>query len=156
LKRAKIEQLETILKILPWVATIDEFQHWIYENPTHSVEQRQNQWEKISKDYGTGLVDWSGYEDFKSRSWQRQLHLFEVPFYYIEYGIAQLGALAIWKNSKKDLALAIQDYKSALKLGYTQQIPEIYQTAGIEFNFSEKYIQDLAQFLKKELENLNN
>jgi oligoendopeptidase F len=95
-------------------------------------------------------------EDFKSRSWQRQLHLFEVPFYYIEYGIAQLGALAIWKNSKKDLALAIQDYKSALKLGYTQQIPEIYQTAGIEFNFSEKYIQDLAQFLKKELENLNN
>jgi oligoendopeptidase F len=156
LKRAKIEQLETILKILPWVATIDEFQHWIYENPTHSVEQRQNQWEKISKDYGTGLVDWSGYEDFKSRSWQRQLHLFEVPFYYIEYGIAQLGALAIWKNSKKDLALAIQDYKNALKLGYTQQIPEIYQTAGIEFNFSEKYIQDLAQFLKKELENLNN
>lgn len=156
LKRAKIEQLETILKILPWVATIDEFQHWIYENPAHSVEERQNQWEKISKDYGTGLVDWTGYEEFKSRSWQRQLHLFEVPFYYIEYGIAQLGALAVWKNSKTDLPTTIQNYKNALKLGYTEQIPEIYQVAGIEFNFSEKYIQDLAQFLKKELENLNN
>jgi oligoendopeptidase F len=156
LKRAKVEQLETILKILPWVATIDEFQHWIYENPAHSVEERQNQWEKISKDYGTGLVDWTGYEEFKSRSWQRQLHLFEVPFYYIEYGIAQLGALAIWKNSKTDLPTTIQNYKNALKLGYTKQIPEIYQIAGIEFNFSERYIQDLAQFLKKELENLNN
>lgn len=156
LKRAKIEQLETILKILPWVATIDEFQHWIYENPTHTVDQRQIQWEKITKDYGTGLVDWSSYEEFKSRSWQRQLHLFEVPFYYIEYGIAQLGALSIWKNSKKDLSLTIQQYKNALKLGYTKQIPEIYQTAGIEFNFSETNIQDLAQFLKTELDDLLN
>jgi oligoendopeptidase F len=156
LKRAKIEQLETILKILPWVATIDEFQHWIYENHKHSVEERQMQWEKITKEYGTGLVDWNGYEEFKSRSWQRQLHLFEVPFYYIEYGIAQLGALAIWKNSKKDLPLTIQQYKNALKLGYTKQITEIYQTAGVEFNFSETNIQDLAQFLKKELDSLLN
>ncbi|MEX2483191.1 MAG: M3 family oligoendopeptidase, partial [Brumimicrobium sp.] len=98
LTRAKIEQLETILKILPWVATIDEFQHWIYENPNHTVAERKAQWTKILSDYGTGVTDWSGYESVRENTWQRQLHLFEVPFYYIEYGMAQLGALAVWKN----------------------------------------------------------
>lgn len=154
LKRAKTEQLETILKILPWIATVDEFQHWIYENPTHSVEDRNAQWEKITQSYGTGLVDWSGYESFKTRSWHRQLHLFEVPFYYIEYGIAQLGALAVWKNSKTNFSKAIENYKQALALGYTQQIPTIYATAGIEFNFSDEYVKNLATFVEEELNNL--
>lgn len=155
LKRAKVEQLETILKILPWIATIDEFQHWVYENPEHTVEERQHKWETISKDYGTGLVNWAGFETYKNRSWQRQLHLFEVPFYYIEYGIAQLGALAIWKNSKSDFSKTIQQYKEALTLGYTRQIPEIYTTAGIEFNFSDKYLAALAQFVGIELQKLD-
>lgn len=154
LKRAKTEQLETILKILPWIATVDEFQHWIYENPTHSVEERNAQWEKITQSYGTGLVDWSGYESFKTRSWHRQLHLFEVPFYYIEYGIAQLGALAVWKNSKTNFSKAIENYKQALALGYTQQIPTIYATAGIEFNFSDEYVKNLATFVEEELNKL--
>ncbi len=154
LKRAKTEQLETVLKILPWIATIDEFQHWVYENPTHSVDERQQKWEAITKDYGTGMVDWTGFEDYKTRSWQRQLHLFEVPFYYIEYGIAQLGALAVWKNSKTDLPKAIQQYKDALALGYTRQIPEIYTTAGIQFNFSDTYVKEVAEFVRKELEGL--
>lgn len=154
LKRAKTEQLETILKILPWIATVDEFQHWIYENPTHSVDERNAQWEKITQSYGTGLVDWSGYESFKTRSWHRQLHLFEVPFYYIEYGIAQLGALAIWKNSKTNFSKAIENYKQALALGYTQQIPTIYATAGIEFNFSDEYVKNLATFVEEELNKL--
>lgn len=155
LKRAKTEQLETILKILPWVATIDEFQHWVYENPAHTVEDRQAKWEQITKDYGTGMVDWTGYEDYKARSWQRQLHLFEVPFYYIEYGIAQLGALAVWKNSKRNLPETIKQYKNALSLGYTRQIPEIYATAGIEFNFSDDYVKELAEFVAKELKALD-
>lgn len=154
LKRAKTEQLETILKILPWIATVDEFQHWIYENPTHSIEERNAQWEKITQSYGTGLVDWSGYESFKTRSWHRQLHLFEVPFYYIEYGIAQLGALAVWKNSKTNFSKAIENYKQALALGYTQQIPTIYATAGIEFNFSDEYVKNLATFVEEELNKL--
>lgn len=154
LQRAKTEQLETILKILPWVATIDEFQHWVYENPTHTVAERQQKWEAITKDYGTGMVNWDGYEEYKSRSWQRQLHLFEVPFYYIEYGIAQLGALAVWKNSKTDFAKTIQQYKDALSLGYTRQIPEIYKTAGIQFNFSDQYVKELAEFVKHELDAL--
>lgn len=151
LKRAKVEQLETILKILPWVATIDEFQHWIYENPEHTVDERKAKWLAILDDYGTGMTDWSGYENVRKNTWQRQLHLFEVPFYYIEYGMAQLGALAVWKNSKGDFNKAIEDYKKALSLGYTKSIPEVYKAAGVTFDFSRKNISELAEFIQEEL-----
>tara|TARA_B100000508_G_C11465858_1_gene282471 strand:- start:12556 stop:14265 length:1710 start_codon:yes stop_codon:yes gene_type:complete len=155
LKRAKIEQLETILKILPWVATIDEFQHWVYENPKHSIRERKEKWISILDDYGTGLTDWTGYEEVRENTWQRQLHLFEVPFYYIEYGMAQLGALAVWKNSKEDFKTAIQKYKDALSLGYTKSIPEIYKAAGITFDFSKENISELAKMIQEELSLLN-
>lgn len=151
LTRAKVEQLETILKILPWVATIDVFQHWIYENPNHSVAERKEKWTQILEDYGTGVTDWSGYESVRENTWQRQLHLFEVPFYYIEYGMAQLGALAVWKNSKSNFKKAIEDYKNALSLGYTKSIPEIYKTAGVTFDFSRENIKKLAEFINEEL-----
>lgn len=151
LKRAKKDQLETILKILPWIATIDEFQHWIYENPQHSTEQRSEAWLKITKDYGTGLVDWSGYEDVKASTWQRQLHLYEVPFYYIEYAFAQLGALGVWKNSKTNHSQTIDDYKRALELGYTKSIPEVYEAAGVKFDFSDEYLAKIASFVESEL-----
>ena len=153
-KRAKKEQLESILKILPWIAQIDEFQHWVYENPTYSHEERSKKWVELSKSYGTGLTDWTGFEEVQATSWQRQLHLFEVPFYYIEYGIAQLGALGVWKNSLINKEKAIQDYKNALRLGYTRSIPKIYETAGIRFDFSETYLKELADFVGKELESL--
>jgi oligoendopeptidase F len=156
LKRAKKEQLESILKILPWIAQIDEFQHWVYENPTHSVTERHEKWLQISGEYGTGLIDWTGFEDMKAVTWQRQLHLFEVPFYYIEYGIAQLGALGVWKNSLSDFTGAIESYKNALKLGYTKSIPAIYKSAGIEFNFTASYLKELADFVQSELEKLTN
>ncbi|MDX1651323.1 MAG: M3 family oligoendopeptidase [Brumimicrobium sp.] len=152
LKRAKTEQLETILKILPWIATIDEFQHWIYENPSHTVKERHAKWIDILKAYGTGVTDWTGYESAREIIWQKQLHLFEVPFYYIEYGMAQLGALAVWKNSKSDFKKAITDYKKALSLGYTKSIPEVYRTAGITFDFSLGNIQSLVRFVKQEME----
>ena len=153
-KRAKKEQLESILKIMPWIAQIDEFQHWVYENPKHSVAERNAQWKLISKEYGTGLTDWTGYEEVQETAWQRQMHLFEVPFYYIEYAIAQLGALGVWKNSMTDFPKAIEDYKNALRLGYTKTIPEIYTTAGIKFDFTEEYLKELADFVKNELEKL--
>lgn len=153
-KRAKKEQLESILKIMPWIAQIDEFQHWVYENPKHSVAERHAQWKLISKEYGTGLTDWTGYEEVQATAWQRQMHLFEVPFYYIEYAIAQLGALGVWKNSMTDFPKAIEDYKNALRLGYTKTIPEIYATAGIKFDFTEEYLKELADFVKNELEKL--
>jgi oligoendopeptidase F len=89
-----------------------------------------------------------------ARSWQNILHFFEVPFYYIEYGFAQLGALAVWRNFKKDPKKTIEQYKAALSLGYTQPIPEIYKTAGIEFNFSTAYINELIDFVKEELNKL--
>jgi oligoendopeptidase F len=153
-KRAKREQLESILKILPWIAQIDEFQHWVYENPTHSSAERHEKWVDISKEYGTGLTDWTDYEDMQASSWQRQLHLFEVPFYYIEYAIAQLGALGVWKNSLEDFRAAVDNYKLALSLGYTETIPEIYRKAGIRFDFTETYLKELADFVRGELNKL--
>jgi oligoendopeptidase F len=154
LKRAKREQLEGILKILPWIAQIDAFQHWIYTNVNHSVAERHAYWRLLSTEFGTGLTDWTGFEDQIATSWQRQLHLFEVPFYYIEYGIAQLGALGVWKNSIMNFEQAVIDYKEALKLGYTKSIPEIYATANVKFDFSENYLKELADFIQIELRKL--
>ncbi len=156
LTRAKREQLQTTLVLLPWIAQVDEFQHWMYVNHAHTTEERTQKWLSLSTEYGTGLVDHTGYEDMLATSWQRQLHIFEVPFYYIEYGIAQLGALGVWMNSLKDKSKAIHDYKEALKLAYTKPIPEIYAIAGVEFNFSEAHISKLAEFIRVELDKLQN
>lgn len=153
-KRAKEEHLEGIIKILPWIATIDKYQHWIYTHPDHTSEERKTYWIELSKEFGTGLVDWSGLESFHSISWQKQLHLYEVPFYYIEYGMAQLGALAVWRNYIHDKSKALEQYKAALSLGYTKTIGEIYQTAGIAFSFSKSYIRELMQFVNEELKKL--
>ena len=150
--RAKEEHLEGIIKILPWIATIDKFQHWIYSNPTHTAAERKEYWVQLSKEFGTGMVDWTGFEHIQAYTWQKQLHLYEVPFYYIEYGMAQLGALAVWKNYIADKPTALAQYKAALSLGYTKTIGEIYKTAGIEFNFTAPYIKQLMAFVKDELE----
>lgn len=148
LKRARIDQLKSVLTLLPWIATVDEFQHRLYENPKHTSEQRTAIWNELLDKYGTGLVDWSGFEDARSTSWQRQLHLFEVPFYYIEYGMAQLGALAVWMNYRKNPEVALSQYKAALKLGYTRTIPELYETAGIRFDFSREHIAEIKLFIQ--------
>ncbi len=155
LKRAKEEQLKDCLKTLPWVATIDAFQHWLYTHPEHSTEERTKAWLECYDRFGAGFVDWTGYESYKENLWQKQLHLFEVPFYYIEYAIAQLAAIAIYKNFKENESKALEQYIEALKLGYTKSIPEIYKTAGIEFNFSADYIHTLVNFIKEELDSLN-
>ncbi len=151
LKRAQIDQLERALSVLPWVAIIDKFQHWMYENPTHTLEERKANWIRINDEIQPPSTDWSGIEEYRAYNWQRQLHIFEVPFYYIEYGLAQLGAIAIWKNYKNDPVKALNRYKQALSLGYTKTIPEIYKAAGIKFDFSPAYIQSLAEFVKGEL-----
>jgi oligoendopeptidase F len=154
LKRAKREQLEGIIDSLPWIATVDKFQNWVYTNPEHTAEERSAEWTRIFEEFHTDMVDWTGYEKSRSKSWQRQLHIFEVPFYYIEYGIAQLGALAVWKNYKENPERGLDMYLNALKLGYTHSVPDIYKEAGIAFDFSRPYIRQLAEFLKKELEEL--
>ncbi len=153
-KRAKEEHLEGIIKILPWIATIDKFQHWIYTHPAHTRQERKDYWMQISKEFGTGMVNWEGYEQFQAYTWQKQLHLFEVPFYYIEYGMAQLGALAVWRNFLGNKEQAIAQYKKALSLGYTKTIGEIYEAAGVQFDFSDAYIKNLMQFVKVELNKL--
>ncbi len=153
-KRAKEEHLEGIIKVLPWIATIDKFQHWIYTHPKQTAEERKAYWVTLSKEFGTGLVDWSGYEHVQAYTWQKQLHLFEVPFYYIEYGMAQLGALGVWRNFLTDKSKAVEQYKEALSLGYTKPIGDIYNTAGVEFNFSDTYIKSLMEFVKSELNKL--
>ena len=155
LKRAKIEQLEKALEGLPWIAAIDQFQHWIYTNE-HTANQRREQWVQINKKLGNQIVDWTGYETSLSNQWQKQLHLYEVPFYYIEYGMAQLGAIAVWRNYKQKGSVAIDEYKEALKLGYTKSIGKIYDKAGIKFDFSSEYIEELAAFIVKELDVLIN
>jgi oligoendopeptidase F len=154
LKRAKREQLHKIIPGLIWIAAVDKFQHWIYENPDHTVEQRMKKWGEINTETMGPVISWEGAEDVRERSWQNQLHIFEVPFYYIEYGMAQLGALAVWRNYKRDPEKALNAYEAALKLGYTKSIPEIYKTAGIEFNFSPAYVKELAAFIKSELDNI--
>ena len=109
--------MEQILETLPWVATIDKFQHWIYENPSHSTEDRKGEWNDIVREFSDDITDWSGLGEARDYLWQRQLHLYEVPFYYIEYGMAQLGAIAVWKNFKEDPAKGLESYLDALKLG---------------------------------------
>ena len=152
--RAKKEQLVDVLKTLPWVAVIDQFQHWIYTNPVHNAADREEAFKQIYTRFGAGFADWETYEQQFGNVWQKQLHLFEVPFYYIEYAIAQLGAIAVWKNYKENPEKGLQQYLDALALGYTKPMNEIYETAGIKFDFSADYIKELASFVKGELEKL--
>lgn len=154
LKRAKINQLETVLKVLPWVATIDKFQHWLYANPTHNRQERKEAWMNTMNAFSSKEINQTDLEHYSEYIWHKQLHIFEVPFYYIEYGMAQLGAIAIWKNYRENPEKTIQDYLNALQLGYTKPIGDIYETAGINFNFSREYIQELGAFVKKELREL--
>lgn len=156
LNRAKSEQLEGILGTLPWIAQVDAFQHWIYENPTHNDAERTARWLELCSRYGSGEVDYTDLETALENSWHKQLHIFEVPFYYVEYGFAQLGAVGVWKNYITKGQAAIEDYKAFLKLGNTKSIPNIYETAGVKFEFSESYISDLMQFVKVELAAIHN
>ncbi len=156
LKRAKIEHLGDIISILPWIATVDAFQHWVYENPNHTISQREENWSRIFSKFSGAVVDWTGCEEVRRNIWQKQIHIFDSPFYYIEYGMAQLGALALWKNYKQNKTETIARYKNALQLGYTKPIGEIYATAGVKFDFSKKYIHELAQFITSEIDALQN
>jgi oligoendopeptidase F len=98
------------------------------------------------------VVNWEGLESARENLWQRQLHIYEVPFYYIEYGFAQLGAIAVWRNFRSNPKETIQKYQEALKLGYTSTIGEVYKVAGVRFDFSAEYVRELSAFVKKELE----
>ena len=152
LKRAKIHQLERAITIFPWIATIDKFQHWVYEHPQHSEEERATAWMNLLDEFKVIALDTGGLDDYRRFGWQRQLHLFEVPFYYIEYGIAQLGAIGLWMQYKQNPQQAIDRYIRALSLGGTRTLPQLYEEAGISFDFSPQYIRSLVLFVKAEME----
>lgn len=154
LKRAREQQLERVITIFPWIATIDRFQHWVYEHPDHTEEERAAEWTRILDDYTSPVLDTGGLEEYRRYAWQRQLHLYEVPFYYIEYGIAQLGAIGLWQQYKKNKTEAINNYITALEKGGTRTLPELFEYAGLKFDFSPEYIRELMLFVKQELDSL--
>ncbi len=149
-RRAKRRHLEEIIDIFPWIATIDAFQHWIYLNPGHTVADREAKWLELHERFSPGL-DWSGLEPERRSLWQRQLHLFQCPFYYIEYGIAQLGALQLWLRYRENPASALKDYRQALALGGSRPLPELFQTAGIRFDFSAATLRPIMKAIGETL-----
>lgn len=152
LKRAKEHQLERVITIFPWIATVDKFQHWLYQHPAHTRAERTAAWQNILAEFSDSVIDYSGLEAYRANLWQRQLHLFEVPFYYIEYGIAQLGAIGMWMQYKRDPQQALDNYCNALSMGGTQTLPRLFETAGLKFDFSPVVIKELMEFVKSEME----
>ena len=140
--RAKISHLEGVVFLLPWIATIDAFQHWIYANPGHTREERKIQWISLRERFGSEM-NWEDHEDFRELSWQQQGHLFGVPFYYVEYGIAQLGALQLWQTHRKNPEKALKDYSNAMELGNTKTLPDLFAAAELKLGFDEKHLQSL-------------
>ena len=150
-RRAYRERLEGIVRIFPWIATVDAFQHWLYTNPAHTREQRREAWIRTLQRFHRD-VDWSGHEEARAYRWHSQLHIFLVPFYYIEYGIAQLGALQVWLRSRSDYRDAVARYRAALALGGTRPLPELFTAAGARFAFDGATVGPLAEALAAELE----
>lgn len=151
--RSRRNHLEGIVSIFPWIAAVDAFQHWLYTHPGHSAEQRKAAWLELMDRFGGG-ADWTGYEEHRGFLWHRQLHIFIHPFYYIEYGIAQLGALQVWANSRKDLPSALSQYQRALALGGSRPLPELFAAGGCRFDFSSSAVRPLVQLIRDELARL--
>lgn len=151
--RAKRKLIEGIIQFFPWMAIIDSFQHWLYTHRGHRREERQTKWMELLNRFG-GIVDWTGWEAVRESLWQRQGHLFHAPFYYVEYGIAQLGALQLWMKARQDPHQALANYRAALALGGTRPLPQLFAAAGIVFDFSPKTLRPLMETLGEELERL--
>ena len=149
-KRARRTHLEGIVNIFPWIATVDAFQHWIYTHPGHTRAERTAAWLELMDRFG-GTVDWRGHEVAHANLWHRQLHIFIHAFYYIEYGIAQHGALQVWANSKRNKAESLDHYKRSLALGGSRPLPELFAAAGCKFEFSQKTIAPLVRLVRDEL-----
>ncbi|HDR4711945.1 M3 family oligoendopeptidase [Bacillus cereus] len=152
LKQAKINFFKDVISYLPIMLIVDQFQHWLYENPIHTSEERNEKYLQLQKHYQSSVIHIDGYENWIATGWLPVLHIFEVPFYYIEYAIAQLGALQMYKQYKEDPKQTLENYKKALSLGSSQSIKEVYDAAGIRFDFSGETIKELMLFVEKELE----
>jgi len=153
--RARVEHLEFCLQFWPYMAVVDEFQHWVYENHTAASDPANcdAKWGELWDTYMIG-VDWGGYEDEKITGWHRKLHIFEVPFYYVEYGLAQLGAVQIWHNAQRDQAEALSGYRQALSLGGTATLPQLFETAGASFAFDTRTVGAAVALMENSIEEL--
>jgi oligoendopeptidase F len=152
-ERSYRQLLEGIVQILPWIATVDAFQHWMYAHPAHDLDARTRTWNDLLDRFG-GIDDWRGYEEERSFSWHRQLHIFLYPFYYIEYAIAQLGALQIWRRALADRSGAVAAYRAALALGGSRPLPDLFAAAGCRFDFREESLEPLIEAVRVELDRL--
>ena len=152
-QRAVREHLEGIVSILAWIATIDAFQHWIYTNPEHSRQERHEKWLELGGRFGS-ILDWSGFEEWRKVGWQKQLHLFSYPFYYIEYGIAQLGALQMWLQYRENPERALENYATAMRLGGSRPLPDLFDAGGMDFNLGRSTVQGLIEAVRDELTKL--
>ena len=153
--RARKEHLEGIITFFPWCAIVDAFQHWVYVNPTHTADERCDYFIELSNRFSPGLVNWDGCEHYQRIGWQRQGHIFSSPFYYIEYGIAQLGALQVYRNFIHDPNAGLNGYIHGLKLGSQKSLPDVWNAMGIKFDFSAERICNLMEFVQSELDKLN-
>jgi oligoendopeptidase F len=150
--RARIEHLESNILFWPYMAVVDGFQHWVYEHPAQAKDPRScdSAWSDLWDHFMQG-VDWSGLEDVKVTGWYRKMHIFEVPFYYIEYGLAQMGAAMVWRNALKDQAAAVKAYRKALSLGNSVPLPELYQAAGARLAFDAGTLGELIQLYEEQI-----
>ncbi|MGK3614631.1 M3 family oligoendopeptidase [Bacillus cereus] len=150
--KAKLDFFKGIVKYLPQMLIVDQFQHWMYENPNHTAKERNEKYLELHNTYQSNIVNIEGYENWGATGWLPVLHIFEIPFYYIEYAIAQLGALQMYKQYKENPKQALENYKKALSLGSSKSLTEVYEAAGIRFDFSGEIIKELMLFVEGELE----
>ena len=153
--RARIQHLSSIITFLPYMAVVDAFQHWVYTHPQLAMDSAAcdetwgNLWDRFMRG-----IDYAGFEAERVSGWHRKLHIFHVPFYYVEYGMAQVGALQVWRNALDNQAEAVATYRSALKLGGTRSLPELYAAAGASFRFDEQMLAGLVNLIESTLEQL--
>jgi oligoendopeptidase F len=153
--RSRAEHLASQLLFLPYMAVVDAFQHWVYENqeaashPANCDAQWDSLWQRFMKGQ-----DWSDFEEERRTGWQRKPHIFEVPFYYIEYGIAGLGAIQVWRNALQNQARAVTAYRKALALGGTASLPELYKAADIRFAFDESFLKGIVELIEATIDDL--
>lgn len=152
-QRARRTHLEGVVNLLCWIAAVDAFQHWIYTHPGHPAEQRRSVWCELLERFGGG-EDWTGLDEERAYLWHRQPHLFCHPFYYIEYGIAQLGALQVWRRAERNQDTAVRKFRRALALGGSKPLPDLFRAAGIRFDFSARILKPTAAFLRQRLTEL--
>lgn len=153
-RKAKLEQFRLIIEFLPQTIIVDQFQEWLYRNPSHTVEERNEQFASLHDRFDSNAIDWSTLSGWKGEEWLSIIHLFETPFYYIEYAMAQIAALQMYRKYKEQPQQTIEAFKTALRATRTHSVKEVYALAGVSFDVSEHEMQALVCFVQEEIDKL--